>query len=446
MAPKAPRPLPRPASFPETWQAAPRSGGIRGTALSLLLGVLALFIWATIKGGQEPFPWLQAFSAAAMVGGLADWFAVAAIFRHPLGLPFPHTAILPRNRERLARRLSEFVRDHFLQSESIIAHLRRNPPSAAIGQWLSHPRNRHLFAGQIRQFIQKAIELVDLEPLRHVLQEALTRQLREFDISRGFEKILRLLVENGHHQTILDEGIGRLRNWLDQEHTQEMLTAQIESVIQRAYPTLFSWLGTVVDPASLSRNLSRNLVRAAHQMLQEISEDPAHPRRLALEDWFTGILERLHHDRNFRIALRRWQSDVLEHPTTREYLQAISGDLRHWLLENLSKPDSRVQLFLQRAVGHMGRLLAGQQPEFSHALDGYLEDSIRHVLPSFRNSFTRHIADTIRAWPMDDLIQILEGGIGNDLQYIRINGTLVGGCLGLGIHALSLLLAPSPWH
>ncbi len=444
MARRAPR-IQLSPSLPEIWQGASRSGGARRTALFLLFLVFVLFIWATAEAQQEPFPWLQAFSAAAMVGGLADWFAVAAIFRHPLGLPFPHTAILPRNRERLANRLSAFIRDHFLQSESIIAYLHRNPPSAAFGQWLAHPRNRHPLARQMNQFIQKALELADLEPLARLLRGVLAQQLQELDLSRGFEKILLLLVENGRHQEILDDGIDRLQSWLDQECTQDILTVQIEQILQRAYPMLFSWLGAVVDPASLSRNLSRNLVRATHQMLQEISEDPEDPRRLALENWFVGILGQLHHDSGFRLALHQWQSDLLEHPATREYLQSISGELRQWLLEDLSRPDSRLQRLLQRAARHLGRLLAGQ-PEFSHIFDGYVEDSIRQLFPSFRKSLTRHIADTIRAWPMDDLVRNLEEGIGEDLQYIRINGTLVGGCLGLAIHAMSQLLTLFSGH
>ncbi|MGE0049521.1 MAG: DUF445 domain-containing protein [Acidithiobacillus sp.] len=412
----------------------------RRAALALLLLAFALFIWAALENGQGGYAWLLAASEAAMVGALADWFAVVALFRHPLGIPFPHTAVLPRRRDQLAQRLAEFIREHFLQEDAILRLVQRYSLASGLASWLRQAKNRALFAEQVQQLVYRALQLAQLEPLRQSLAKSLGAQLRQLDLSRWTEQILQLLTEDGRHQALLSDAIARLDDWLTQESVQEEFAEQIERLLQRAYPTLFSWLGAVVDPANLSRNLARNLVRAAQETLSEIHQDPEHPKRQAFDRWLQENLLRLQQDPRLQARIRGWQEGLLAHPAARDYVTRVVNDLQQWLLQDLQAPRSRSRQLLRRGAGWFGELL-DTQPQLRQAIDGYVEESARRLLPTVQESFTKHIEDTIRAWPMADMIRVLEEGIGSDLQYIRINGTVVGLLLGLLIHALFVLLA-----
>jgi uncharacterized membrane-anchored protein YjiN (DUF445 family) len=410
---------------------------LRRWALGLLLGALALFLVAAAHDFAGPWAWAGAFAEAAMVGALADWFAVVALFRHPLGLPIPHTAILPRNKARLARRLAEFIRDHFLETEAIVRLLRRADPATWLAQWLSDTGNSGLLARQMTVLLQKALALSDDRELRTALRAALGRQLQGIDGARWVGSILALLTEDHRHQTLLDDGIQRLRRWLDGEDTQSLLADQIGAILKRAYPTLFAWMGAVMDPATLSENLARNLVKAAHQLLQEIADDPEHPRRLAFDRWMQDAIVRLQTDAAFQARVQRWQHGLIAHPAVQAYVDGLLRDLRSWLETDLQRPDSRLQGQVQRLSQQLGFFL-GEQPALRDALNGYLEDSARRLAPALRDGLAQHIEATIHAWPDKDMVLLLEEGVGTDLQYIRVNGTLVGGMIGIAIHALAL--------
>ncbi|MHB0874254.1 MAG: DUF445 domain-containing protein [Acidithiobacillus ferrooxidans] len=410
---------------------------LRRWALGLLLGALALFLVAAAHDFAGPWAWVGAFAEAAMVGALADWFAVVALFRHPLGLPIPHTAILPRNKARLARRLAEFIRDHFLEAEAIVRLLRRADPATWLAQWLSDAGNSALLARQMTVLLQQGLALSDDRELRSALRAALGRQLQGMDGARWVGSILALLTEDHRHQTLLDDGIQRLRHWLDGEDTQSLLADQIGAMLKRAYPTLFAWMGTVMDPATLSENLARNLVKAAHQLLQEIADDPEHPRRLAFDRWMQDAILRLQTDAAFQARVQRWQHGLITHPAAQAYVDGLLGDLRSWLETDLQRPDSRLQGQVQRLSQQLG-LFLGEQPALRDALNGYLEDSARRLAPALRDGLAQHIEATIHAWPDKDMVRLLEEGVGTDLQYIRVNGTLVGGMIGIAIHALAL--------
>ncbi|MBN2680192.1 DUF445 domain-containing protein [Acidithiobacillus montserratensis] len=410
---------------------------MRRGALALLVLALLLFILSASRDFQGIWAWTGAFAEAAMVGGLADWFAVVALFRHPLGLPIPHTAILPRNKARLAKRLSGFIRDHFLESEAIVRLLRRADPAAWLAQWLVQPESSELLARQLLTLLQKALALSDDAELRKALRGALGRQLQRVDGARWIGSILALLTEDHRHQALLDDGIQRLRQWLDGEDTRSLLAEHIAAILKRAYPTLFAWMSTLMDPATLSDNLARNLVKAAHQLLQEIEDDPEHPRRLAFDRWMAEAIQRLQTDGPFQERIRRWQQGLIAHPAVQEYADGVLRDLRAWLDRDLQRPDSRLQHQVQELAAQLGVFLGGQAV-LREAINTYLESSVRRLAPAVRDGLAQHIEKTILDWPEKDLIRLLEEGVGTDLQYIRVNGTLVGGLVGVLIHALAL--------
>lgn len=426
--------------------AAPRTTPLRRSrriALALLIAAALLFLFSAWQGMRGPYAWTGAFAEAAMIGGLADWFAVVALFRHPLGLPIPHTAILPRQRERLSRRLASFIRGQFLQTEALVQILARQKPAAGLARWLRSHRHRHLLAQQLLSLLQRGLDMGSIEPFRSALRAAIGRQLRALDLGPWLGRLMQMLTDHGRHQELLDEGIDQLQSWLSRESVQEQLAQQIETLLQRAYPTLFSWLGSVVDPSNLSHHLSRNLVRALHELLTEISVDPQHPRRLAFDAWVARTATRLQQDPGWRADIQHWQQQILEDPAVLSYVDAIVLDLGHWLENDLGSPRSRLRRTLIGLLGQVAHWLETQE-NLRTALDAYLMDSARSLAPAVQENLQQHIIATIDAWPTADMVRLLEDGLGSDLQYIRINGTLVGGCVGVLIHATALLIVGGP--
>jgi len=409
----------------------------RRLALALLLAATLLFIFSAWQGMRGPYAWTGAFAEAAMIGGLADWFAVVALFRHPLGLPIPHTAILPRQRERLGRRLANFIRSQFLQTEALVQILARQKPAASLAGWLRQRRHRHLLAQQLLSLIQRGLAAGSAEPLRSALRGAIGRRLASVDLGPWLGKLLQMLTDNRRHQELLDEGIDQLQSWLSRESVRELLAEQLENLLQRAYPTLFSWLGSVVDPSDLSHKLSRRLVGAAHELLTEIDADPQHPKRQAFDAWVARTAARLQKDPGWQADIQRWQRQILDDPAVLRYVDAIVLDLLRWLENDLAAPNSRLHRAAMQLLGQIAHWLESQQ-SLRVALDAYLLDSARSLAPALQENLQRHIVATIDAWPTADMVRLLEDGIGSDLQYIRINGTLVGGIVGLLIHASAI--------
>ncbi|MGC8503948.1 MAG: DUF445 domain-containing protein [Acidithiobacillus sp.] len=413
---------------------------MQGRALALLALAVLLFGVALWHGQEGPWAWVGAFAEAAIVGALADWFAVVALFRHPLGLPIPHTAIIPRNKARIADKLAAFVRDQFLETEAIVGLVRRLDPARTVAAWLQKKENAELLGRHLLVVVQEALHFVDDIRVRDALRETLRRQLGQIDVAQMAGEILDALTREHRHQELLEDGIQRLSRWLDQGETQQAIAETLREVLKRAYPTLFAWMGAVVDPAVLCHNLAENLVSASNKLLQEIAADPEHPRRQAFTAWVDDFIQRLKYDPRFRERAERWKGEILDHPALRDYVNGLWTDLQGWLAADLEHPDSRIHQRLVAGAGGLGAFLAEHEP-LRAAINEHLEQGVRRLAEPLREGVARHIADTIHAWRDEDLVRQMEWSVGTDLQYIRINGTLVGGLIGLGIHAAVLAAA-----
>ncbi len=413
---------------------------MQARALALLALAVLLFGVALWQGQEGPWAWVGAFAEAAIVGALADWFAVVALFRHPLGLPIPHTAIIPRNKARLADKLAAFVRDQFLETEAIVGLVRRLDPAGSVAVWLQKKENAELLGRHLLVVMQEALHFVDDIRVRDALRETLRRQLGQINVAQVAGEILDTLTREHRHQELLEDGIQRLSRWLDQGETRQDIAATIREVLKRAYPTLFAWMGAVVDPAVFCQNLAENLVSASNKLLQEIAADPEHPRRHAFAAWVDDFIQRLKHDPRFRERAERWKGEILDHPALHDYVNGLWDDLQGWLAADLERPDSRIHQRLVAGAGDLGAFLVEHEP-LRAAINEHLEQGVRRLAEPLREGAARHIADTIHAWRDEDLVRQMEWSVGTDLQYIRINGTLVGGLIGLGIHAAVLAAA-----
>jgi hypothetical protein len=237
-------------------------------ATVLFVAVTVLFVVARLEG----WPWVAAFAEAAMIGALADWFAVVALFRRPLGLPIPHTAILPRNKARLADNLAIFIRDRFLDTQSLVARLRAAQPADRIAAWLQDENNARLLADRLAVLLAESLDFMDDKRVRRLVLHALRRRAGTLDLAGGVGRIMDVLTEDGRHQALLDEGLRKLAAWLDDPAVKEGFAGMIVDVASKEYPKVVSMLGLVgINPAELGEKVSVGIVAGVNGLLDEVA-------------------------------------------------------------------------------------------------------------------------------------------------------------------------------
>ena len=233
---------------------------MKATATSALVAVAVLLVLARSQG----WSWIGAFAEAALIGALADWFAVVALFRHPLGLPIPHTAILPRNKARLAENLAEFIRERFLDTASLVARLRAAAPADRLAAWLRQPLNADLLAGRLLVVFAQSVDFMDDPRVRRLFLHAVRRRASGVDIADGLGRLLDAMTEHGRHQALLDEGLRRVSQWLDEPEVRQGFAGMIVDVAGREYPKVVATLGLVgINPTELGERVSAGILCTA---------------------------------------------------------------------------------------------------------------------------------------------------------------------------------------
>ncbi|MBL8471653.1 MAG: DUF445 domain-containing protein [Rhodocyclaceae bacterium] len=412
---------------------------MKAVATGLLLAAAGLAALARWQGNAGVWGWVAAFADAAMIGALADWFAVVALFRHPLGLPIPHTAIIARKKARVADSLAQFIRDKFLDTEVLLAKLRAYQPAARLGAWLSEPANADLAAGKLVAALAGALDFVDDARVRERLGAALHRRLANLDLARAVGKLLGALTAGGRHQQLLDAALQKMSLWLGEPDTQKSLAAIIFEMAGRDYPLVLKALGVVTDTTEFSQRIAAAIAQGIQGWMQDIATQPEHPRRQQFDALIADYIARAQDDSDFRDRLAGAKQDMLAEPLLADYLNGLWDELKNWLLADLHDPASSIREKLGDTARSFGAGLA-DHPGLRASLDDHLEKAARALATDLRDATARHIAATVKAWRDEDLVRELELNVGRDLQFIRINGTLVGGSIGLALHALQKLV------
>jgi uncharacterized membrane-anchored protein YjiN (DUF445 family) len=405
----------------------PGAAGMKLAATGLLVVAAVIFILARI---YEPgYPWLgyvKAFSEAAMVGGLADWFAVTALFRHPLGLPIPHTAIIPRNKDRIGEALARFLQENFLIPGVVARRMRNIDVAGATGRFLKTPAREgtRIRAGASR-LIADIFEGLDDERLGGIVKSSISGRLRKMDVSPLLGHALASAINEDRHVPMLEAAI----RW-----TARALDAN-EPLIREMVHKKANW---ALKLAGLDTKLADAIVNGLRKLSAEMSTDPGHPVRIKVEE-----------------ALVQLANDLQTRPETRERVEAI----KEQLLDNRS-----VGLWLDtlwqkgreaviRAARNPDAVLAGKLGEVLKSMGSTLESDARiriainrfarrasvGLAASYGSQIVKLVSETIRSWDARTVTARLEAAVGRDLQYIRINGTLVGGMVGLVLHVLDKL-------
>ncbi len=406
-------------------------------ALSLLLIAAAVFVTTLFLPPNFWVSGLKAIAEAAMVGALADWFAVVALFRRvPIPFIARHTAIIPRNKDRIGENLGYFVQEKFLDTQSLITLIRRYEPAQMIGVWFSKPDNAQRVGQHLLQVMGGFLDMTDDARIQGLLRRAVHKAIDKVDLSYSSALLLESLTKNNRHQALLDSLIAQLLTLLNRESTRELIARQIVHWLETEHPRK----SKVLPTEWLGEHSADLVASAVNSMLDDISEDQGHQLRLAFDRATFKLIDKLKSDPEMAEKAENIKSYLKEDEAFNRYLGELWGDLRRWLKEDMNSEDSRIRQRIAEAGQWFGETLTGDSA-LRASLNEHLEQAARKVAPEFAAFLTKHISDTVKSWDARDMSQQIELNIGKDLQFIRINGTLVGGSIGLVLYLLTQIPA-----
>jgi len=415
-----------PASERGTDQApADRARRMRIAATGLLGAMAALFLALRQAGGSHPaWGYALAFTEAAMVGGLADWFAVTALFRRPLGLPIPHTAIIPENKDRIADTMAAFLRHNFLTPAVVTRRLRGMNPAASIGGFLAEPGiggQSRIRAGAAELFAQ-VLESLDPERLGGQLRTGLKNQLARLDLAPLLGQMLSAAIADGRHLPLLD---GILR-WAGAtlEANEELVRAMIH---QRA--------NALLRLTGLDERLANAVLDGLYKLLAECIVDPVHPVRRKVEEGLVKFAGDLGHDPALRARVERMKRELLDNPALAVWWDGVWERIRRALIDLARNPDTALSGQFGEALSELGTALR-DDPALQVQINRFVRRTAVGVATRYGGQIVTLVSDTVKRWDARTVTSRIEGAVGRDLQFIRINGTLVGGLVGVAIHAV----------
>ena len=400
---------------------------MKAFATALLVAAAVVYVVASRAedGGPAWVGYVRAAAEAAMVGALADWFAVTALFRRPLGLPIPHTAIIPTRKDQLGAGLGDFVGTHFLSEPVVRDRLRSVGVAARVGAWLTNPDHARRVTDEAATALRGAIEVLSDDDVRAVLEQALLPRLLEAPVGPPLGRLLTRVVEDRAHEGVLQLAIDQVNRWLAENED-----VVVDAVVRQAP----AWSPRFVDEAVALR-VYREVVRVAG----EVQRDIEHPLRRSVDRFLAQTGRDLQDDLETIHRAEQLKAGLLAHPAVRAAAGDLAGSVRAALLEAVANPDGELRRRASAGVASFGDRLSSDD-RLRAKVDGWLEDAAAHLVTTYRDELTATITETVNRWDGEETARKVELAVGRDLQFIRINGTLVGGLAGIGIHALTQLL------
>jgi len=389
-----------------------------------LLVLMAALFFVTLHRPEGWAGWLHAFAEAGMVGALADWFAVVALFRHPMGIPIPHTAIIPKRKNDIGDNLARFVAEHFLHPDVVRVKLQSVNLAKKMADWLksSHGHDRVLDLGlTLSRWMMGALHE---DRVRRFISRLSRRHLAQINLAPVLGRTLDWLVHDGRHQQVLTQS---LRFAIILLHDNREV---IRGNVQRESPW---WLPGFVDDKIVVKMLDR-----IQTLLLEMSLDPDHSMRRDFNRWMVDWASELQNSSQYRRWGEQLSQDLLDNEALQEYLFRLWSDFAASLEKDLEDPESGLRRQLSELLDGLAEEME-QDEEMQSWVNGWLVSAAVSVVDGNRHAIASLISDTVNSWDSADTSYRVELAIGHDLQFIRINGTLVGGLVGLVIHAIKLI-------
>ncbi len=414
----------------------------RRVPMLLLLAAACAFIVTLALPDNVWVNGVKAVAEAAMVGALADWFAVSALFRRvPVPFIARHTAIIPRNKDRIAENLAAFVQEQFLDKASLLALIRRHDPAQMVATWLNQPGNAARIGGHLLQVMRGFLDVTDDTRIQKLLRKAVNRAIDNVDLSRASAVILEGMTRDGRHQALLDAILRQLVTFMDRPSTRAFIAREVVQWFKREHPRA----GKLLPRTWLGEQSAEVVTNAVNILLDEVSQDESHALRLSFNRAVQRLIERLQNDPQMAARTDSIKTMLKDDAAFNLYIGELWGDLRGWLKQDLNADNSQIQAKIAAAGAWLGQTLA-QDEALRESLNQHLEQAASTLAPDFSAFMARHISDTVKSWDAKDMSQQVELNIGKDLQYIRINGTLVGGAIGLLLYLVTLGAGwLSPW-
>jgi uncharacterized membrane-anchored protein YjiN (DUF445 family) len=392
-------------------------------ATGLLVVMTGVFLALTLFTDDSGFwGYLRAAAEGSMVGGLADWFAVTALFRHPLGIPIPHTAVIVERKAQFGQTLGEFVQENFLSPEVIAERLRAGRVVERTAAWLSEPDNAQRIAEQAANVVVGLSDALRDEDAEGFLHEEIARGIDTLPLASLAGSAVRVMTTEGRHHELLDAILRGLGRTLDEN--RDTLRARFANESPW-------WLPGAVDDRIFER-----LYDGVSKLLANANADPDHELRVQFEQRLAELADRLEHSPELQARVESLKRDVLEHPQLREWSASLWAQLKSSLREQADDPDSALRRRIADAIVATGRRLE-TDPALAARIELALERGARYLADHFQEELADLVSGTIARWDADETSRRLELLLGPDLQFIRINGTVVGGLAGLVIHAVS---------
>ena len=404
---------------------ADRAAGLRRmkvVATGMLVAAAVVFLIANTADSDAAWiGYVVAAAEAAMVGALADWFAVTALFRHPLGIPIPHTAIIPKRKDQIGRSLGEFVEQNFLTHDVLGERLADAHIGQRLGTWLAQPDNARRAADGLADALRGTLEVLDDAEVQAGLERVIESQVRATPAAPMFGRAIDLAMEGGHHQRLLDAVLVGLGGFMEDNRTTFRHRLETESPW---------WI-----PESIDNRIFEKIYSAVHSFIGDVGADPDHEVRQHDRRPPSRLRDRLRHDPVLLAKGEELKDELLAHPDVREWLASLWGEAKRAMIAAAGDENSELRLRMTSSLRSLGDRLSVDE-ELQHKVDDWVMRTVGYVIDHYRNEVSDMIAGTVERWDADTTSRKMELQVGRDLQFIRINGTIVGGLAGVVIHAV----------
>jgi uncharacterized membrane-anchored protein YjiN (DUF445 family) len=395
---------------------------MRYVALAVVAVLLVTFALSLIWQRRAPsLQWVRAFAEAGIAGALADWYAVVALFRHPLGLPLPHTAIIPRNKDRIADSIGAFVETHFLTSHNVVEKLVRLDPAATISEWLSEPANSRDLADAVCDLVPPTLATIEDSEVQAFLERTIASQLGSFDIVAVLDRLMMIVIDRDRDRAIFAKILLWLRDWVSRNRA--------------AIKVKFGEVSRYT-PGFLDAYIVNRFVEGIARLLEEAAENPDHEIWRDVDKAIEELRETMKTSPALREQVAAKARAAFASLAQSDVAASLWSDAKRDVIADLSDRNSQIRAGVADAFSRLGATLADQR-NVQNKLNGWWLAAIERALPRGRPAVGRWIAEIVKSWDAGEITDKLETEIGTDLQYIRLNGALVGGLVGLALHAVS---------
>lgn len=391
---------------------------------------LCVLVFAVAKSFEGRFAWLgfvAAFAEAATIGGLADWYAVVALFKRPLGLPIPHTAIIPENQNRIADNLGRFIEVNFLAPEPVREKLAEVDFSALVADWLADPNRAADLSRFVGRLVPQTLAAIEQSGLRGFVTSRMLDEIEKVPMAPLAAELLSTLTDDRRHQRLFDEFTKVVGRFL----SDEQALASMRDKIREELPSLFNLFRA-------DAYLLKKIVASAGSLFDEVRADPDHPMRAEFDRFVQTFVERLRTSKQYARRAEKLKRDFLARPE----LKALAGDmwesLGQFIEQDAKAPNSMIRAHLANMFVEVGRHLAGDAQIRADMNQGFVV-ALSSFVESQKSGVSKFIADQVKRWDLAQLTRLIEMNIGRDLQYIRFNGMVIGGLAGVALHTVERL-------